>query len=127
MYRSFKEMPVWREAMAVAEDVFRISEEFPRKEDYGLTTQLRRSALSISANIAEAFGRKHSLDKRNFYYYARGSAMETENHLEYARRVGYVDGRSIGQLNQRLRELYAHLNKVIASLKSPGSQPQPQP
>ena len=63
MYKSFKEMPVWKDAMEVAEEIFRLSEKFPKKEDYGLTSQLRRSALSISANIAEAYGRNHTLEK----------------------------------------------------------------
>ncbi len=87
MYKSFKEMPVWNEAMEIAEEIFRLSESFPKQEDYGLTSQIRRSALSISANIAEAFGRNHTLEKMHFYYYARGSATETQNHLEYAKRV----------------------------------------
>ena len=91
MYKSFKEMPVWQEAMAIAEEVFRLTKDFPKKEDYGLTSQLRRAPLSISANIAEGFGRNHALDKMKFYHYARGSAMETENHLEYAKRVGYLE------------------------------------
>ncbi|MDD5541522.1 MAG: four helix bundle protein, partial [Candidatus Marinimicrobia bacterium] len=50
-------MPVWREAIEIAESFFNLTSKLPRKEDYGLTSQMRRSALSISANIAEAFGR----------------------------------------------------------------------
>ena len=53
-YKSFEEMPVWQKAHELAVETFQASESFPRKEDYGLTSQLRRSALSISANIAEA-------------------------------------------------------------------------
>ena len=68
MFKSFKEMPAWNDAMDLAEEIFRLSEHFPKKEDYGLTSQLRRAALSISANIAEAYGRNHTLDKINFYY-----------------------------------------------------------
>ena len=56
LFKSFREMPVWQEAMDVAEVVFKLSETFPKKEDYGLTSQLRRAALSISANVAEAYG-----------------------------------------------------------------------
>lgn len=65
MFKSFKEMPVWNDAMDLTEEIFRLSEHFPKKEDYGLTSQLRRAALSISANIAEAYGRNHTLDKIN--------------------------------------------------------------
>ena len=77
MYKSFKEMPIWQQAMETAEEIFRLAEKLPKKEDYGLTSQLRRAALSISANIAEAYGREHKLDKINFYYFARGSVTET--------------------------------------------------
>ena len=89
MYKSFTDMPIWKEAMQVAELTFRLTDILPKKEDYGLTSQLRRAALSVSGNIAEAFGRYHVSDKINFYYYARGSATETMSHLEYGRRVGY--------------------------------------
>ncbi|MCF8431754.1 MAG: four helix bundle protein [Melioribacteraceae bacterium] len=88
---SFKEMPVWVDAMNVAEEVFKFAEGFPKKEDYGLTSQLRRAALSISANIAEAYGRNHTLDKIKFYYYSRGSVSETQSHIEYGRRIGYIN------------------------------------
>ena len=82
-------MPVWQSAMNVAVEIFELTENLPRKEDYGFTSQIRRSALSISANIAEAFGREHTFDKINFYYFARGSLTETLSHLDYGQRVNY--------------------------------------
>jgi four helix bundle protein len=118
MYKSFKDMPIWEEAMSISEEIFRLSDKFPRKEDYGLTSQLRRSALSISANIAEAFGREHTLDKVHFYYVSRGSVTETQSHIEYAKRVGYVDAKSAGSLDERFSKLYNDLNKIIVTLKS---------
>jgi len=60
-YLSFRDMPIWQTAMEVAEQVFAVTDKLPRKEDYGFTSQVRRAALSISANIAEAFGRNHTL------------------------------------------------------------------
>ncbi len=53
MYKSFKEMPIWQMAMAVGEDIYNITTGLPKKEDYGFTSQIRRAALSISANVAE--------------------------------------------------------------------------
>ncbi len=110
-------MPVWNDAMNLAEEIFKLSERFPKKEDYGLTSQLRRAALSISANIAEAYGRNHSLDKINFYYYSRGSATETQNHIEYGRRIGYISEDSAKNLDKILNKLYNDINKIILSLK----------
>ena len=110
-------MPVWQKAMSIAEAVFRITDDLPRKEDYGFTSQIRRSALSISANIAEAYGRRHTADKVNFYYIARGSLTETQIHLEYGKRVGYLNNEHTESLDEALNQLYNDLNKVILSLK----------
>jgi len=117
MYRSFKDMPVWQQAMEIAERIYSVTEDLPRKEDYGLTSQIRRSALSISANIAEAFGRKHLLDKINFYYHARGSLTETQSHLEYSRRVGYLGCVDADSLDNALSELHLEINKIVITLK----------
>ena len=70
-------MPVWKKAMDVAEKIYTCTEQLPRKENYGFTSQIRRSALSISANIAEAYGRQHRLDKNNFYYWSH-----LQDHLQ---------------------------------------------
>jgi len=76
-YKSFEEMPVWQKAHILAVEIFHVSEHFPRKEDYGLTSQLRRAALSIPANIAEAFGRFHYRDKLNFTCKYTGTSTTT--------------------------------------------------
>jgi len=103
--------------MEIAVKVHALTDSLPRKEDYGFTSQIRRSALSISANIAEGFGRKHLLDKINFYMYARGSLTETQSHLEYGIRVGYFreDGKL---LDSQLTQLHHDLNKLISGLHS---------
>lgn len=125
MYKSFREMPIWQEAMEIAEMVFQITESLPKKEDYGLTSQIRRAALSIPANIAEAFGRYHVNDKINFYYFARGSIAETQNHLEYGFRVGYFNQEDIKSIDLKLSNLYESINRLIKSLK-PRSQSKSQ-
>jgi four helix bundle protein len=119
---SFREVPVWQEAMAVAEQVFALTDRLPRKEDYGFTSQIRRAALSISANIAEAFGRNHTLDKVNFYFVARGSVTETQSHLEYGKRVGYFKPKSAEELSARLSSVYNDINKVIITLRQKGER-----
>ena len=118
MYKSFMEMPVWQDAMKLATLIFELTEKLPKKEDYGFTSQIRRSALSISANIAEAFGRNHTLDKINFYYYARGSITETQSHCEYGKRVKYFDEKQANLINNKLSELLKSLNQIIVTLKN---------
>ena len=79
-YNSFEDMPVWQKAMDLAVKIHGLTERLPRKEDYGLTSQIRSSGLSVSGNISEGFGRKHTNDKLKFYYNSRGSLAETKNH-----------------------------------------------
>jgi len=114
---NFSEMPVWQKAMDAAVFIFHATEKLPRKEDYGFTSQIRRSALSISANIAEGFGRQHSAEKAHFYFFARGSLEETRSHLEYGRRVGYIDETESNTLKSNLQTVLFELNSLIARFK----------
>lgn len=77
-YSDFTEMNVWKTGMEIAKQVFRISDSLPRKEDYGLTSQIRRSATSISANIAEGFGRTTSPDKKSFMIMQEAQRLKQE-------------------------------------------------
>jgi four helix bundle protein len=122
MINDFTEMPVWQKAMDVAEKCFNISENLPRKEDYALTSQLRRSAESISANIAEGFGRRTSKDKSRFYDIARGSAFETKSHLIYGVRVKYFQEIEYLEIKNIIDEVIHELNKITNHLNR--TQPQ---
>ena len=111
------EMPIWQMSMEIAEGIFNSTSGLPKCEDYGFTSQIRRSALSMSANIAEAFGRKSIADKINFYYYCRGSLTETQSHLEYGRRVKYFTEGQTSQIEVKLAQILKELNTLILSLK----------
>jgi four helix bundle protein len=65
-YNSFEDMPVWQKSMDLAVKIHSLTEKLPRKKDYGLTSQIRNSGLSISGNISEGFGRNHTRDKLKF-------------------------------------------------------------
>ncbi|WP_293297951.1 four helix bundle protein, partial [Pedobacter sp. UBA4863] len=67
MYKDFTEMPVWKLAMDYAVSIFELSANLPKQEDYALTSQIRRAALSIADNLAEGFGRETAKDKKKFY------------------------------------------------------------
>ena len=88
MFESFEDMPVWKQAMDLSIEVFSLSINIPKSEDYGLTSQIRRASNSVNANIAEAFGRASKNDKRNFYVYSRASVFETMSHILYGVNVG---------------------------------------
>ena len=112
-------MVVWQNAMAVSEEVFKMTISLPKSEDYGLTSQIRRSANSVTANIAEAFGRKTQKDKSMFYVYARGSAFETQSHLAYGEKVGYFSNPS--DTLEKYNMIIHDLNKILKALSQPQS------
>jgi four helix bundle protein len=115
VYASFEAMPVWQKGMDLAERVFAATEKLPRKEDYGFTSQIRRSALSVPGNIAEGFGRQHTKEKVNFYYVARGSLAETKSHLIYGFKVGYFQKSDFDCLIELVASIWAELNRLISS------------
>jgi four helix bundle protein len=117
MFKSFTEMPVWQKALNLSADVFKLSSQLPKSEDYGLVSQIRRSSNSITANIAEAFGRKQKMDKSRFYHIARGSAFETQSHLLYGSKVGYFETQTVNNLFKAYNLLIFELNKILKSLE----------
>ena len=118
MYRSFKDMPVWQKAIQFPGEVFKITSCLPRSEDYYLTSQMRRSANSVSANIAEAFERKTKKDKSNFYLFSRGSAYETQSHLLYGQKVEYFNSVKVENIFAEYSKLIHELNKILKTLQS---------
>jgi four helix bundle protein len=123
-FNSFEEMPVWQKAMKLADAIFSVTESLPKKEDYGLTSQIRRAALSVSGNIAEGFGRKHTKDKLQFYYASRGSLLETKNALIYGQRVGYFSEEVCNDQKNLIDETWKDLNALIRTLHK-RTEPKP--
>lgn len=117
MYKSFQDMPVWQKALELSDKVFEMTNTLPKSEDYGLTSQVRRSSNSVSGTIAEAFGRKTKKDKSHFYIISRGSAFETQSHLLYGNMVGYFDEKKTETLVEKYSELLHELNKILKSLE----------
>jgi four helix bundle protein len=111
-------MPVWQKAHNMAVEIFHLTVDLPRSEDYGLTSQIRRSANSVPANIAEGYGRKTNKDKAHFYIIARGSAFETQNHLVYGNEVGYFENEKTNKLLNEYSKLIHELNKLISAIAS---------
>ena len=103
-------MDVWKAAMDFAAEVYRITQELPSDERFGLTSQMRRAAVSIASNIAEGSGRESTRDIRHFIIQARGSLNEVTTQAALCERLGYLkrsDVRTIEQYGLRLRQLIA--------------------
>jgi four helix bundle protein len=89
--RNYTDLLAWQRSMDLVESVYRIAREFPKEELFGLTSQLRRAAVSVPANIAEGQGRKNRGDFRRFLSIAQGSLREIETHVHIGARLGYID------------------------------------
>ena len=87
---SYKDLRVWQDAMALAESCYRLTRQFPREELFGLTSQIRRAAASIPANIAEGHGRESTGSFVQSLRVSQGSLKELETHLLLAERVGIL-------------------------------------
>ena len=88
--QSYRDLKVWNIGVQLTLEVYRITESFPRSEQFGLTSQLRRAAVSIASNIAEGHARSTRGEYRHFLSIARGSAIEVEVQLFLAEQIGYV-------------------------------------
>ena len=95
---SFEQLTVWQECQLFAVDIYKITKQFPKDEIFAMTSQLRRAASSISANIAEGFGRSSSKDKLHFYTMAYGSLLEVKNFLYLAEKLGYLQKADLDRL-----------------------------
>lgn len=112
----FKDLRVWREAKDLVLEIYRITEQFPKVETYGLADQLRRATNSVCANIAEGFNRYHAKDKIKFYYNARGSISESQSHLIIASELGYLEEVFTYKLIEDFNRVRKMLNAMINSV-----------
>jgi four helix bundle protein len=118
MERSFKGLLVWQQAMDLAKACYFLTKAFPREELYGLTSQIRRAAASIPANIAEGSGRTTKRDFVNFLRIAQGSLRELETYLLLSIEVELATPERIRPLLQRVESIAKLLNRLIQSLAS---------
>jgi len=103
--------------MDLVQTVYDLTNSFPKAEQFGLVTQMRRAAVSIPANIAEGFGRGRKAEFRRFLEIARGSLFELQTHAELARRLGWIKGRALKKTRDLAQRLDAVLAGLLASVK----------
>ncbi|OGZ32357.1 MAG: hypothetical protein A3I88_00960 [Candidatus Portnoybacteria bacterium RIFCSPLOWO2_12_FULL_39_9] len=99
--KSFTDLYAWREGHKLVLEIYKITKNFPKEEQFGLTIQLRRAAVSFTSNIAEGFTRKSSKEKYRFYNNAKASLTEIQNQLLIARDVGYLSRESFNKIAQQ--------------------------
>lgn len=115
--RTYRELIAWQRAMDFVAEVYRVTRGFPKEEQYGITSQLRRAAVSIPSNIAEGQGRQTTGEFRQFLGHARGSLLETETQILLSERLEYLDHQTSNCLLEQASEVGRILNGLLTSLE----------
>ncbi|MFZ0294871.1 MAG: four helix bundle protein [Candidatus Sulfotelmatobacter sp.] len=117
MSHSYRDLVVWQRAITMVTEVYRATQLFPREETYGLTSQLRRSAVSVASNIAEGQGRISKPEFRQFLGIARGSLLEMETQILIAANLGYLSQDARDHLAACSGEVSRLLHGLMQSLQ----------
>ncbi len=118
--QTHKDLIVWKKSIDFVVEIYLKTNSFPKEEQYGLTSQIRRAAVSISSNIAEGYGRHSEKELIRFLFISLGSASEVETHLIISNRLGYINDNSFENLSQNVLEIVRMLSALIKS-KNKGS------
>jgi len=113
---NFRDLDVWQKGIEIVKDVYTTVEGFPRQEVFGLTSQMRRSAVSIPSNIAEGFNRFHNKEYKQFLYVALGSCAELETQIEIAAELKYLAAEAKGALLEKLDHETRMLRNLVKKL-----------
>lgn len=113
-----KKLQVWQKSMDIVEEIYSITKKFPREEIFGLTQQMRRSAISIPSNIAEGCSRKGVLETTQFLYIATASLSELETQILISERIAYLSDIATEEIIFKLEEIKRMLVGLIKSYKS---------
>jgi four helix bundle protein len=117
MLKNFKDLKVWQKAYQLCLEIYRMTKPFPREERYGLTSQIRRAAVSIPSNIAEGYGRRTTGEYIQALYMAYGSLCELETQILLARDLDYLSKQSSGKIEAMLSEVERMLKALIKAIE----------
>ena len=114
--QTYRDLIAWQKSIDLVAEIYRCTDKFPKQEIYGLTSQVRRAAVSIPSNIAEGQGRQHTKEFLNFLGTARGSLMELETHLILSQRVGLLkapDAEALLNLADEISRMLSGLRRSL--------------
>ena len=117
MPASFRDLRVWQEAMKFTVEIYRATAQFPRHELYGLSSQLRRAAVSIPSNIAEGKGHRSDREFGSFLYHSRGSLLEVQTQIMIAKELQYIGDEEAKLILASAGAIGRSLNSLINSLR----------
>ena len=111
--KTYKDLVVWQKAMDLVTEIYRITARFSKEELYGLTSQIRRSAVSVPSNIAEGYGRKSTNDYIRFLQISMGSLYELQTQLQIARNLTFISDVAFQSIYESTREIERMLSSLI--------------
>ena len=114
--KRFKDLRIWQKGIEVVTDIYTLTKKFPKEELYGITSQIRRSAISIPSNIAEGFRRYHNKEYKQFLYIALGSCAELETQIAIARMLKYITEEKEKELIEKLDHICRMTTNLIKRL-----------
>ena len=114
---TYKDLIVWQKSMELAVKIYNLTDKFPPEERYGLTSQMRRAAVSIPSNIAEGKLRNSDKESRRFFLISYGSGGELETQIEISKRLSKLKNMDYTEVDLLLEETMKMLNKIITNLK----------
>ena len=123
MGQSFRDLAVWQRAVAMSLEIYKLTSAFPDAERFGLTSQLRRAAVSATGNIAEGYGRSAKGEYVQFLGHARGSNSELETQLVIARALGFGSKQMLQKAQESCSEVGRMLGALMKSLRSKSPVP----
>jgi four helix bundle protein len=112
----FKDLKIWQVAIGLVKKVYEVGSKFPKDEMYGLTSQIRRSAISIPSNVAEGFRRQHNNEFKQFLYISLGNCAELETQTIIAQGLGYVSANRVKELLEDLDHVCRMKSKLVKKL-----------
>jgi four helix bundle protein len=116
--KSYKDLKIWNRSIELVTDVYDITSLFPKDETYGLTSQIRRSAISIPSNIAEGFTRYYNKEYRQFLYISLGSCAELETQLVIANRLNYLEADIKSKISNDLEIICKMITNLIKKINN---------
>jgi four helix bundle protein len=125
MLKNYKDLKVWQKSYELCLEIYRITAKFPKEEIYGLTSQIRRSAVSILSNIAEGYGRKTTADYIRMLYISYGSVCELETQILLAGDLDLIEKGVLDKLKEDIAEIERMLKAFIKSLENKPLNPRP--
>ena len=114
--KSYRDLMIWQRSMNLVEWIYKVTENFPSKEQFGLISQMRRAAVSVPSNIAEGYGRQSTGHYSQFLSIARGSLYELETQIEICSRLKYIQKPETEKLNSEIIEIGKMISSIISKL-----------